>query len=185
MRVRPERQTVLQYQPWQSPALPRRAREVQWLHPSHGTERTVQTNFPCPSCCCCCCVASVVSGSVRPQRLQPTRLPRPWDSPGKNTGVGCHFLLQCMKVKVKLLSCVQLFATPMDCSLPGSSVHGIFQARVLEWGAIAFSVSLLDLQMKPLGKRVLSAWLKINSPKLHLALSRLQFTASRASAWCN
>ena len=51
------------------------------------------------SCCCCCCVTSVVSDSVRPHRRQPTRLPRPWDSPGKNTGAGCHFLLQCMKVK--------------------------------------------------------------------------------------
>ena len=65
-----------------------------------------------PSCCCCCCcqVASVVSDSVRPHRLQPTRLPHPWDSPGKNTGVGCHFLLQC--VKVKSLSPVRLFVTP-------------------------------------------------------------------------
>ena len=62
--------------------------------------------------------------------------PRLWDSPGKNTGVGCHFLLQCMKVKVK--PCPTL-SDPIDCSLPGSSVHGIFQARVLEWGAIAFS----------------------------------------------
>ena len=53
----------------------------------------------CPCCCCCCCVASVVSDSVRPHRRQPTRFPHPWDSPGKNTGVGCHFLLQCMKVK--------------------------------------------------------------------------------------
>ena len=77
-----------------------------------------------------------------PHRRQPTRLPRPWDSPGKNTGVGCHFLLQCMKVKSES-EVVQLCPTlhdPMDCSLPGSSVHGIFQARVLEWGAIAFSV---------------------------------------------
>ena len=76
--------------------------------------------------------------SVRPPRRQPTRLPRPWDSPGKNTGVRCHFLFQCMKVKVKSLSRVRL-SDPMDCSLTGSSVHGIFQARVLEWGAIAFS----------------------------------------------
>ena len=63
------------------------------------------------------------------------------DSPGKNTGVGCHFLLQCMKVKSEsevVQSCLTL-SDPMDCSLPGSSVHGIFQARVLEWGAIAFS----------------------------------------------
>ena len=71
-----------------------------------------------------------MSDSVRPHMLQPTRLPCPWDSPGKNTGVGCHFLLQCMKVKVKSLSRVRLLATPMHCSLPGSSAHGIFQARV-------------------------------------------------------
>ena len=65
-------------------------------------------------CCCCCWVPSVVSDSVRPHRWQSTRLPRPWDSPGKNTGVGCHFLLQCMKVKSekKLLSCVWHLATP-------------------------------------------------------------------------
>ena len=69
-------------------------------------------------------------------------LPRLWDSPGKNTGVGCHFLLQCMKVKSQsevAQSCPTL-RNPMDGSLPGSSVHGIFQARVLEWGAIAFSL---------------------------------------------
>ena len=59
-------------------------------------------------------------------RRQPTRLPHPWDSPGKNTGVGCHFLLQCVKVKVQLLSCVWLFSDPIDCSLLGSSVHEIF-----------------------------------------------------------
>ena len=83
----------------------------------------------------------VMSDSVQPQRWQPTRLPCTWDSPGKNTGVGCHFLLQCMKVKSEsevAQSCPTL-QDPMDCNLPGSSVHGIFQARVLEWGAIAFS----------------------------------------------
>ena len=88
-------------------------------------------------------VASVVSDSVRPHRWQPTRLPHPWDSPSKNTGVGCHFLLQCMKVKSEsevTRSCLTLI-NPMDCSPPGSSAHGIFQARVLEWGAIAFSIS--------------------------------------------
>ena len=77
-----------------------------------------------------------MSDSVRPHRRRPTRLPRPWDSPGKNTGVGCHFLLQCMKVKSES-EVIQLCSTPsdpMDCSLPGSSAHGIFQARVLEWG---------------------------------------------------
>ena len=69
---------------------------------------------------------------------QPTRLPHPWESPGENTGVGCHFLLQCMKVKSES-EVAQLCPTlcdPMDCSLPGFSIHGIFQARVLEWGAI-------------------------------------------------
>ena len=91
---------------------------------------------------------SVVSDSVRLHRQQPTRLPHPWDSLGKNTGVGCHLLLQCMKVKSEseaAQSCPTLSDT-MDCSPPGSSVHGIFQARVLEWGAIAFS-DLAELHM--------------------------------------
>ena len=86
-----------------------------------------------------------MSNSVRPDRRQPTRLPHPWDSPGKNTGVGCHFLLQCVKVKSES-EVAQLRLTlrdPMDRSLPGSSVYGIFQARVLEWGAIAFSGSII------------------------------------------
>ena len=149
-------------------------------------------------CCYCCCVASVVSDSVRPHRRQPTRLPRLWDSPGKNTGVGCHFLLQCIQVKsesegaqstpwaaayqtplsmgfsrqeywsglpypppgdpphpgVKTVSpmspllasgffttCASWLVThnlcnPMDCSTPDSSVHGILQARMLEWVSI-------------------------------------------------
>ena len=85
-----------------------------------------------------------MSDSVRPHRQQPTRLPRPWDSPGKNTGGGCHFLLQYMKVKSEsevAQSCPTL-SNPMDCSLTGSSVHGrsksTFQVRVLEWGAIMF-----------------------------------------------
>ena len=83
-----------------------------------------------------------MSDSVRPHRRQPTRLPRPWDSPGKNAGVGCHFLLQCMKVKREseaAQSCPTL-SDPMDCSPPGSCIHGILQARALEWGAIAFSI---------------------------------------------
>ena len=82
-----------------------------------------------------------MSDSVRPHSRQPTRLPRPWDSPGENTGVGCHFLLQCVKVRSEsevAQSCPTL-SNPMDCSPPGSSVHGIFKARVLEWGATAFS----------------------------------------------
>src|SRR5574340_515280 len=82
-----------------------------------------------------------MSDSVQPHRRQPTRLPRPWDSPGKNTGVGCHFLLQCMKVQSEsevTQSCLTR-SDPMDCSPPGSSIHGTLQARVLEWDAIAFS----------------------------------------------
>ena len=82
--------------------------------------------------------------SVRPHRRQPTRLPHPWDSPGKNTGVGSHFLLPCMTVKSEseIARLCPTLSDPMDCSLPGSSAHGIFQARVLEWVAIAFSVFL-------------------------------------------
>ena len=100
-------------------------------------------------CCCCCCscccqAASVASDSVLTHRRQPIRLPHPWDSPGKNTEVGCHFLLQCMKVKSEseVAQLCPTLSDPMDCSPPGSSVHGIFQARVMEWGAIAFSEGL-------------------------------------------
>ena len=79
--------------------------------------------------------------TLRPHRRQPTRFLHPWDSPGKNTGVGCHFFLQCIRVKSErevAQSCPTL-SDAMDCSPPGSSIHGIFQARVLEWGAVAFS----------------------------------------------
>ena len=97
---------------------------------------------------------SVVSDSVRPHRRQPTRLPRPWDFPGKNTGVGCHFLLQCMKVKSESES---EFASdssdPMNCSPPGPSVHGTFQEKVLEWGAIAFSEYICKFQKCNSGHR--------------------------------
>ena len=117
------------------------------------------------SCCCCCCqVASVVSDSVRPHRRQPTRLPRPWDSPGKNTGVGCHFLLQCIKVKSEsevAQSCLTL-SDPMDCSPPASSVHGIFQARVLEWGAIAFSGHQLHVHTNQFCEEALSIFRTID-----------------------
>ena len=90
--------------------------------------------------------------TLQPHRRQPTRLCRPWDSPGKNTGVGCHFLLQCMKAKSESKvsqSCLTL-SDPMDCSLPGSSIHGILQARVLEWVAIAFSAC--GLHYVPIGQ---------------------------------
>ena len=68
--------------------------------------------------------------------------PPPWDSPGKNTGVGYHFFLQCMKVKSEseVTQSGPTLSNPMDCSLSGLSIHGIFQARVLEWVAIAYSV---------------------------------------------
>ena len=91
-----------------------------------------------------------MSDSVRPHGLQPTRLLRPWDSLGKDTGEGCHFLLQCMKVESEsevAQSCLTL-SDPMDCRLPGSSIRGIFRARVLEWGAIAFSRLSMDSPSK-------------------------------------
>ena len=96
-----------------------------------------------------------MSDSVRPHRRQPTRLPCPWDSPGKNTGVGCRFLLQCMKVKSEsevTQSCPTL-SKPMDCSLSGFSFHGIFQARVLEWGAIAFSFLTFTVRLNILDQK--------------------------------
>ena len=111
-----------------------------------------------------------MSDSMRPHRRQPTRLPCPWDSPGKNSGMGWHFLLQCMEVKSES-EVVQLCPTlsdTTDCSLPGSSVHGIFQARVLEWGAIAFSMKgsrrqqiyLVPCPTHPPKEFVFSIWIK-------------------------
>ena len=91
-----------------------------------------------------------MSDSVQLHKWQPTRLRHTWDSLGKNTGVGCHFLLQCMKMKGEsevALSCLTL-SDPMDCSPPGSSIHGILQARALEWGAIAFSERLSVVTLK-------------------------------------
>ena len=113
-----------------------------------------------------------MSDSVRPHRGQPTSLLRPWDSPCKSTGVGCHFLLQCMKVESErevAQSCLTP-SDPMDCSLPGFSVHGIFQARVLDWGATAFSACspkrhaesfrhyLPEKQHKPLLRSIICFW---------------------------
>ena len=102
------------------------------------------------NCHCYCSVTSVVPDSVQPHRWQPIRLTYPWDSPGKNSGMGCHFLLQCMKVKSEseVAQPCLILSDPMDCSLPGSSAHGIFQARVLEWGAIAFSTGTAKLYSK-------------------------------------
>jgi len=112
-----------------------------------------------------------VSDSSQPHGQQPTRLPRPWDSLGKNTGVDCHFLLQCRKVKSEsevTQSCPTLL-DPMDCSPPGSSIHGIFQARVLEWGAIAFSQnSSGHCQMFPEGK----IHLQLRMPEYRMCLQQ-------------
>ena len=90
------------------------------------------------------------------QRRHPTRLPPPWDSPGKNTGVGCHFLLQCMKVKIEseVVQSCPTPSDPMDCSPPGSSIHGTgtLQARVLEWVAIVsdqISRSVVSNSLRP------------------------------------
>ena len=101
-------------------------------------------------CCCCCCVASIVSDSVRSHRWQPTRLCRPWDSPGKNTGVGRHFLLQSMKVKSasEVTESCPTLSDPMDFSPPGSSIHGTLQARVQELGEVN-----LSKLMQPVGGR--------------------------------
>ena len=113
-------------------------------------------------------VTSVVSDHVRPHRRQPTRLPRPWDSQGKDTGVGCRFLLHCMKVKSEsevTQSCLTP-SNPMECSLPGSSIQGIFQARVLEWGAIAFSEPTL---YKCLSSESTSSKLSLRNQKAALA----------------
>ena len=108
-----------------------------------------------------------MSNSVWPHRQQPTRLPRPWDSPGKNTGVHCHFLLQCMKVKSES-EAAQLCRTlsdPMDCSPPDSSVHGIFQARVLEWGAIAFSNIRITILFLLYNKSITLQYLSTENPQ--------------------
>ena len=93
-----------------------------------------------------------MSNSVRPHRQQPTRLPRPWDSPGKNTGVGCHFLLQCMKVKSEseVAQSCPTRSDPMDCSLPGSSIHGIFQERAPEPSNSALQLLLCKAAPDPI-----------------------------------
>ena len=116
-----------------------------------------------------------MSDSVQPHRQQPTRLPRPSDSPGKNTGVGCRVLLQCMRVKSEseVAQSCPTPSDPMDCSLPGSSIHGIFQARVLEWGAIAFSASMLYRWLK---KKIQCKWIdtqwKVYFPSVHYCLPK-------------
>ena len=110
----------------QNPALLLCGNTVIWVLAAAAAAKSLQS---------CLTVCDPIDGR------QPTRLPHPWDSPGRSTGVGCHFLLQCMKVKIEsevTQSCPTL-SDPMDCSPIGSSIHGIFHASVLEWGAIAFS----------------------------------------------
>ena len=127
-----------------------------------------------------------MSDSVRPHRQQPTRLPRPWDSPGKNTGVGCHFLLQCMQVKSEsevAQSCPTL-SDPMDCSLPGSSIHGIFQARVLEYGAISFSRGSSQprdqTRVSHTAGRCFTMWITTNCGKF---LKRWEYQTTLPASW--
>ena len=105
---------------------------VTWQQQRRGLGELSKEKLQLQCCCCCYEVASL----VRLHRRQPTRLPHPWDSPSKNTGVGCHFLLQCMKVKreSEVSQLCPTLSDPMDCSLPGSSIHGIFQARV--WSGV-------------------------------------------------
>ena len=112
-----------------------------------------------------------------PCRWQPTRLPHPWDSPGKNTRVGCHFLLQCMKMKSEreVAQSCPTPSDPMDCSPPGSSVHGIFQPRVLEWGAIAFSDSVYQFSSVQSLSRVRlfsTPWIAARQASLSITNSR-------------
>ena len=109
--------------------------------------------------------------TLRSHRRQPTRLPRPWDSPGKNTGVGCHFLLQCMKVKSKsedAQSCPTLH-NPMDCSPPGSSFPGSCLEK-LEWGTIAFSRTLLRFRIEQIDTII-----QMNLKNISLSRSEVQW----------
>ena len=118
---------------------------------------------------------------MQPHWRQPTGLPHPWDSLGKNTGVGCHFLLQCMTVKSQsevAQSCPTL-SDPVDCSLPGSSVHGIFQARVLEWGAIAFSYRIPNGSSKSVG----GSHAPTSSTKMH-SLCLRHASTTRGCLYC-
>ena len=123
---------------------------------------------------------SVVSDSPWPHRKQHTRLPRPWDSPGKNTGVGCHFLLQCMKVKSEseVAQLCPTLSNLMDCSLPGSSIHGIFQARVLEWVSIAFSNAWkwkVKVKFLSHARLLVTPWIAAYQSSLSMAFSRQEY----------
>ena len=131
---------------------------------------------------CCCWVTSVLADSVRPRRRQPTRLPRPWDSPGKNTGVGCHCLLQCMKMKSErevVQSCPTL-RNPMDCSPPGSSIPGVLQARTLEWAASYSYVNTVG----SLYPQVLHIWIQSVIDQKHSEKNFQKVPKSQTSICC-
>ena len=106
--------------------------------------------------------------TLQPHRCQPTRLPHPWDSPGKNTGVGCHFFLQFVKVKSEneVAQLCPTLSDSMDRSLPGSSIHGIFQARVLEWGATA---SYISQRGNKLRHSLFESWLMVSLKDFHVS----------------
>ena len=110
-------------------------------------------------CKCMCAIVSVMSNCSRPYVLQPIRLFCPWDSPSKNTGVGCHFLLQCKKSESEVAESCLTFSDTMEWSLPSSSVHGIFQARVLEWFAIAWQATIHGVAKSRTG---LIHWTELN-----------------------
>ena len=120
-----------------------------------------------------------MSYSVWPHEWQPTRLSRPWDSPGKNTGVGCHFLFQCMKMKSEseVAQSCPTPSSPMDCSLPGSSVHGISEVRILKWAAISFSRGSSWFRdwthVSCIGRHILYHWANREAPKLSLSIMNL------------
>ena len=102
-----------------------------------------------------------MSDAVQPNRWQPTWLPHPWDSPGKNTGLGCHFLLQCMKVESEseVAQLCPTFSDPMDCSLPGSSIHGIIPGKSTGVGCHFPSVSpTFDIAIQCFGYLTLHPW---------------------------
>ena len=132
-------------------------------------------------------VASVVSDSVRPHRRQPTRLPGPWDSPGKNTGVGCHFLLQCMKVKSEsevAQSCPTL-RDPMDCSLPGSSVPKEAKIKFVfffSWSMASFVTSycLCSRKINQLFK-LTNSWIAYWAPTISTAKRQAQWEGKQLS----
>ena len=114
-------------------------------------------HISCCYCCCCCSITSVASDSVRPHRLQPTRLPGPWDSPGKNTGVGCQFLLQCMKVKREselAESCLTLWTAAYQAPLPmgfSRQEHwsGLPLPSPLHISSVQFSCSVVSDSLRP------------------------------------